>query len=106
MYVNDILLAGKSTKQITESKDQLRSQFNVKDMGPVEYFLEVKVQDLDKGMVWIGQTSYAETILHQFSMSDSKSVRSPVNPSISLSTATDESTLFDPEKYQSAVGKL
>uniref|UniRef100_A0A1X7UEC3 Reverse transcriptase Ty1/copia-type domain-containing protein n=1 Tax=Amphimedon queenslandica TaxID=400682 RepID=A0A1X7UEC3_AMPQE len=50
---------------MTEVKDELRSQFNVKVMGPVEYFLGVK-----------------------------------------LSKATDESTLFDSEKYQSAVGKL
>ena len=95
VYVDDILLAGKSTRRITEVKDELRSQFNVKDMGPVEYFLGVKVQqDLEKGMVWMGQTSYTESILHQFGMADSKSVRSPVNPSIKLSKATDESTFL------------
>ena len=83
VYVDDILLAGKSTRRITEVKDELRSQFNVKDMGPVEYFLGVKAQqDLEKGMVWMGQTSYTESILHQFGKAVSRSVRSPVNPSI------------------------
>ena len=107
VYVDDILLAGRSIQRINEVKNELRSQFNVKDMGSVEYFLGVKVQqDLEKGTVWMGQTSYTESILHQFGMADSKSVRSPVNPSIKLSKATDESILFDSEKYQSAVGKL
>uniref|UniRef100_A0A1X7V2K5 Reverse transcriptase Ty1/copia-type domain-containing protein n=1 Tax=Amphimedon queenslandica TaxID=400682 RepID=A0A1X7V2K5_AMPQE len=73
VYEDDILLAGRSTQRMTEVKDELRTQFNVKDMGQVEYFIGVKVQDLDKGM---------------------------------LSKATDESTLFDSEKYQSAFGKL
>ena len=45
----------------------------------------------------MGQTSYTESILRQFGMADSKSVRSPVNPSIKLSKATDESTFFDSE---------
>ena len=38
VYVDDILLAGKSAQQITEVKRDLGSQFYVKDMGAVDYF--------------------------------------------------------------------
>ena len=45
--VNDILLAGKTDQKIKEVKSALSSQFTVKDMGKLEYFLGVNVvQDL------------------------------------------------------------
>lgn len=107
VYVDDILLAGKTDSRIVEVKNALASKFNVKDMGELKYFLGVKViQDIAGGNVWIGQPSYTETILQQFSMTEAKSVKTPVNPSIKLSKATDESKCVDPEMYQSAVGKL
>ena len=56
VYVDDILLAGKSDKRITEVKRALSSRFNVKDMGELQYFLGVMIiQDLKGGTVWMGQ---------------------------------------------------
>ena len=57
-YVDDILLAGKSAQRITEVRRDLGSQFHVKDMGAVDYFLGVMVhRDLSRGVVWMGQPS-------------------------------------------------
>jgi hypothetical protein len=41
VYVDDILLAGKSNKRITEVKQALSSQFEVKDLGELHYLLSV-----------------------------------------------------------------
>ena len=107
VYVDDILLAGKTDQKIKEVKSALSSQFNVKDMGKLEYFLGVNVvQDLPNGKVWLGQSSYTKSVLQQFGMTDAKAVKTPVNPSMKFSKATDSSKVVNVEKYQSAVGKL
>ena len=93
IYVNDILLAGKSIERLNAVKQALSQQFQVKDMGELHYFLGVKVvQDHKAGSVWIGQQSYTENILRKFGMEDTKSIR--------------EDTSVNQQLYQSAVGSL
>ena len=59
IYVDDIVLAGRSKQQINEVKLALAENFNVKDFGELSYFLGVKiVQDCRAGTVWIGQPQY------------------------------------------------
>ena len=43
LYVDDILLAGKSKERMTEVKSVLSNMFEVKDLGELNYFLGVKV---------------------------------------------------------------
>ena len=43
VYVDDIVLAGKSDRKLSEVKKALASKFDVKDLGKLHYFLGVKV---------------------------------------------------------------
>ena len=43
IYVDDIILAGKSDKKIKEVKEALERKFDIKDMGKLHYFLGMKV---------------------------------------------------------------
>lgn len=43
VYVDDILLAGKSDKRMMEVKKELAQHFEIKDMGKLKYFLGVKI---------------------------------------------------------------
>lgn len=107
VYVDDIILACKSDKKIEEIKNSLASQYKLKDMGELTYFLGVKViQDSSKGQIWIGQPSYTESILRKFGMEDAKPIETPVDPNQKLCKATDNCTMCDQEQYQSAVGSL
>ena len=66
IYVDDILLAGKSMKRMNTVKQAL---LQVKDVGELNYFLGVKVlQDHSAGSVWIGKQSYRENILRKLGM--------------------------------------
>ena len=50
VYVDDIVLAGKTDERIAEVKKPLSERFKVKDMGNLHYFLGVKVaQNYDTG---------------------------------------------------------
>ena len=107
VYVDDILLAGKSDEKMTAVKQALSQQFTVKDMGELHYFLGLKViQNHEAGSVWIGQQSYTENIFKRFGMEDSKTIRTPVDTSIKLVKAGDTDTCVDQQLYQSAVGSL
>ena len=53
-------------------KKDLSQTFEMKDLGPLNHFLGVKViQDPTTGGIWIGQKSYTEKILQHFDMHNS-----------------------------------
>ena len=59
VYVDDIILAGRTDKWIKEVKGALSQKFNIKDMGKLHYFLGMTVvQDEEQKSVMIGQLAY------------------------------------------------
>ena len=64
IYVDEILLAGKRNKRISEVKLALVKRFDAKDLGELNYFLGAKiVQNHRAGTIWIGQPTYTEGVL-------------------------------------------
>ena len=107
VYVDDIVLAGKSDKRMEDVKKAIAMQFDVKDLGKLHYFLGMKIiQDEKTGKVWIGQPAYTESVLQKFGMENSKPVRTPVDTGTKLVKATDDEECVDQKLYQSAVGSL
>ena len=107
VYVDDIILAGKSEKKMPDIKKALSDKFEMKDLGELHYFLGVKViQDRKKGTIWIGQPVYTENILQKFGMENAKPISTPVAVNTKLMLKTEDSEYFDKETYQSAVGSL
>ena len=107
VYVDDIILAGKSDKSIKEVKRALDAKFDIKDMGKLHYFLGIKfLQDEKTRNVWIGQPAYVESILKKFGMENSKPVSTPIDSSTKLTKTTDDKQSVDQQLYQSAIGSL
>ena len=107
VYVDDIILAGKTDKKINEVKRALGAKFNIKDMGKLHYFLGMNIlQDEKTGNIWIGQPAYVESILKKFGMNNSKPVSTPIDPNTKLIKATDDEQIIDQQLYQSAIGSL
>ena len=107
VYVDDILLAGKSDKRMKEVKRALSAQFEVKDLGDLHYLLGVAVnQNHAEKSIWIGQPTYTSTILEKFGMKEAKPIATPVNTDSKLVKATEKDELVDKYLYQSAVGSL
>ena len=62
VYVHDIVLAGMSDRSMSEIKKALASRFDVKDMDTLNYFLDVKIiQDQRGGKVWIVLPAHRST---------------------------------------------
>ena len=107
VYVDDILLAGKSQQRIAQVKADLGVCFQVKDMGELHYFLGVTVkQKFETSKIWIGQPTYTQAILQKFGLEHCKPVATPIAQGTKLLKATDDEELFDDTLYKSAVGML
>jgi len=85
IYVDDIILGGSCEGNLNQMKLELIQKFEIKDLGQLHHFLGVKViQNQPGGLIWIGQPSYIDKILHSFDMHESKPVDSPVNCDVKL----------------------
>lgn len=107
VYVDDIILAGRSDERMSRIKKALSEKFKLKDLGEMNHFLGVKVvQDPKEEVIWIGQPLYTDSILEKFGMSDAKPISTPVAVNTKLMLGTEDSEYFDKPTYQSAVGCL
>src|SRR3954471_11130553 len=50
VYVDDIVLTGNDTGEISRLKEQLAEEFEIKDLGVLRYFLEIKVARSPNGI--------------------------------------------------------
>jgi hypothetical protein len=70
LYVDDLFLTG-SKSLIVECKHALTSEFEMKDLGMMHYFLGLEVwQRTDE--IFLGQGKYTVEILKKFEMTDCK----------------------------------
>lgn len=75
VYVDDIVLAAKTTARLEELKRGLTEKFDIKDMGKLHHFFDMKiVEDDSTGKVWIGQPAYTSSLLRSCGMEVAKPV--------------------------------
>lgn len=107
VYVDDIIVAAKTSGRVDKVKKGLAEKFDIKDLGKLHHFLGMKViQDEPTGRVWIGQPSYANEILQKFGMEMAKPVATPVDTSAKLVAMTQDDESIDKALYKSAIGSL
>jgi transposase InsO family protein len=109
IYVDDLIIAGATMPAIDIFKDEMKTRFKMKDLGPIHYCLGMEVrQDLTEGTITLTQSGYVDSILRRFGLLDSNSFPIPMNSSLDLTLDGTEETFgatseFD---YPSAIGSL
>jgi hypothetical protein len=83
IYVDDILVASRDLKRISEIRRMLADQFEIKNLGDVKHCLGVKFSQVD-GQVTMHQRGYVADVLERFGMSECKPVGTPVDLSTKL----------------------
>ena len=107
IYVDDIILACKSDSQISKVKAHLSNCFKMTDLGELQYFLGVKIdQDHENNTIFLNQGAYAQRIIDNHGLKEANPVKTPMDPTIKLTPTNDTDELFDEHKYQSALGSL
>ncbi|XP_060182043.1 uncharacterized mitochondrial protein AtMg00810-like [Lycium barbarum] len=102
LYVDDIILTASSNALHLSIKGLLSSEFAMKDLGPLNYFLGIAVSR-HKGGMFLSQRKYAEQIIERAGMSSCKSSPTPVDTKEKVS-ATSSATYEDPTLYRSLAG--
>jgi hypothetical protein len=107
LWVDDLIIFSKNTSAIEEVKDQLRKEFEMKDLGELKYFLGIQVKrDRKLQQIHIDQSTYIKAILKRFEMHNSKPAETPIATGTKLVQARVDDILVDPKRYQSMVGSL
>ncbi|CAM8960295.1 unnamed protein product [Rhodiola kirilowii] len=79
LYVDDMLIASDSMQLISDLKEQLNAQFEMKDLGPAKKILGMEiVRDRGKRTLFLNQTDYLCKLVRKFDMSNAKSVLIPL----------------------------
>lgn len=71
IYVDDLIITGKSREDINQFKVQMMDEFNMSDLGLLSYYLGIEVEQGEK-QISLRQSAYACRILKQFGMSECK----------------------------------
>ncbi|XP_019447250.1 PREDICTED: uncharacterized protein LOC109350471 [Lupinus angustifolius] len=104
LYVDDLVIIGNSEAEILKLKEELKSEFEMIDLGELAYFLGLEFLKTKTGMVMY-QGKYIANILKRFHMSDCKLVTVPIEGKLGLNDAEIENPT-GPTLYRQIVGCL
>ncbi|CAL5381095.1 unnamed protein product [Camellia sinensis] len=102
VYVDDIILTGDDIEEMRKLKTVLATEFEVKDLGQMRYFLGMEVARSKKG-ISVSQRKYTLDLLTETGMLGCKPSDTPVEAG---KRTADVGKPVDREKYQKLVGKL
>ena len=88
VYVDDIVITGSDSKGISSLKSFLQSQFHIKDLGMLRYFLGIEVMRSKHG-IFLSQRKYMLDLLFEIGKLGVKPCSSPMDPGVHL-TREDE----------------
>uniref|UniRef100_A0A2N9FEL3 Reverse transcriptase Ty1/copia-type domain-containing protein n=1 Tax=Fagus sylvatica TaxID=28930 RepID=A0A2N9FEL3_FAGSY len=104
LYVDDIIITGNNSTAISDIISQLSAAFELKDLGPLRYFLGLQI-DYKKVGLFVHQHKYITDLLHKFQMTDCKASPTPIATTPPISTDNNDA-LSDPTPFRSLVGAL
>jgi hypothetical protein len=105
LYVDDLFLT-REEHFIAQIKRELSVEFEMKDLGPMHYFLGLKVWQ-KPGEIFLSQSRYAFDVLRRFGMLDCKSMTTPMISNLKkLHDQATGSNPKDPSTYRQIIGSL
>lgn len=104
VYVEDLILTGNDNMFLRHVVTSLASQFSVKDLGDLSYFLGIEVFRSSDECSLV-QRKYIIDLFSKYTMLDAKPVQTPLAPSIHLSLK-DGSNHANAVSYRQALGNL
>ena len=77
LYVDDMIITGDDHSGISDFKQFLHQQFEMKDLGRLGYFLGLEVSSDSTGY-YLSQAKYASNLLSCVGLTDTKVVSTPL----------------------------
>ena len=104
VYVDDIIVTGDDKREQQELSQCLATEFEIKTLGRLKYFLGIEVAHSKKG-IFISQQKYITNLLKETGKIACRPASTPVDPNIKLRSA-EEDISVDKEMYQRVVSRL
>jgi hypothetical protein len=105
LYVDDLLIFGSNLYFINETKNMLRSHFDVKDLGEANFILGMKITKKCDGK-YLNQSHYIEKILKKYNFLDCKHVATPFDSSVHLFPIKNDNDIINQKEYANIIGSL
>ena len=83
LYVDDMFIFGSNMHVINETKNMLKSHFDMKDLGEVNFILDMKITKTCY-RIFLDQSHYVEKILRKYNFHDHIIVATPFDSSVHL----------------------
>jgi hypothetical protein len=103
LYVDDLFIT-RAARLIVGCKESLASEFEMKDIGLMHYFLGLEVWQ-EPGHIFLGKGRYVVDILRRFQMEDCRPMSTPMITNWKK-LHSSESELVDPTLYRQLIGSL
>ncbi|CAN6583600.1 unnamed protein product [Malus baccata var. baccata] len=104
LYVDDVILTGSSSQLISQVIQDLTTEFEMKDLGNLHYFLGLQITQSDDGL-FVSQSKYVHELIDKVDLQDCKPCATPCLPYHHL-LKDDGKPYHSPEQYRSVVGAL
>lgn len=88
LYVDDMLVAGATTREIEELADKIIKHFRMKRLGEPEKFLGFNIRrDRENQRMYISQEEYTLAMLKKYGFDDTRTAHTPWPPKFELPTS-------------------
>lgn len=112
LYFDDLLLACNDMSYLTDIKQQLSNEFEMKDLGEAAYILGIRLhRDRTKRLIYLDQQKYIEDVLSTLGMGNCTPISTPMEHGMQLRADTSSDDDYNQQQmsqypYRSAVGSL
>uniref|UniRef100_A0ACD6ARQ8 Uncharacterized protein n=1 Tax=Avena sativa TaxID=4498 RepID=A0ACD6ARQ8_AVESA len=104
VYVDDLIITGSSKGAIERFKDEMKTEFQMSDLGLLSFYLGIEVQQHGDG-ISLCQAHYASRILQLGGMEGCNPAHTPMEERLKLSRESTAKEV-DATKYRQIVGSL
>ena len=105
LYVDDTAIYGPDNSLMKETIDGLKREFQVSDMGNLNWLLGIQIEYTKSG-INLSQTAYIDKILKRFDMTECNPLSTPLDSNIKLRKGTPEDAIDNISLYQQIIGSL
>jgi hypothetical protein len=106
LYVDDLIISSSDMASLVSVKNTLAHHFDMKDLGEVGNVLGIAIQYSPSiGEIRLSQERAVDVVLEKFGLSESKPMKTPMEPRVCLSH-TDPQSKVSGLPYRNAVGSI
>jgi len=107
VYVDDMNIFGLNQHAINETKEMLKGEFEMSDLGEVAYYLGIQIERLPNDATLMHQETYIYQLLNKYGLNDIKPRHTPLDNRVKLEKEKHQTASKEFKKrYQSMVGSL